>query len=228
MATKKQIIAERHQTKARTAKILRILAYIVAAILLNGSLIYFLGNCRQVRDDQITSIVLIVDEVGTTEVSNYRHTTTQYWLRSGSDIYWFDKTAIWKSGYKLDETIGVLEQGEQLSISYLKEDAISDPRIIVEANSHRRSYCTLAGYNKSQLESTILHTFIYFVCTCIFSFVMITSEGWFMQWIRQRNIARKKNERALVEAAKAARRAEREALAAQTNKRASTAKHPKK
>ena len=158
---------------------------------------------------------------------SYKYTATQFWVRSNSVKYWFDKTAIWKSGYKLDETIGALKKGEQLFISYLKENATEGPCVIVDAYSNERIYCTLDGYNKSLLESRILYIIIYFLCTCLFSFIMIVSEGWFMQWIRQRNIARKKNKRALEEVAKAARRAEREALAAQTGKK-SVVKHPKR
>lgn len=228
MATKKQIIAERHQAKARTTKVLRILAYLAATILLNGSLVYFLGNCRQVRDNQITSITLIVDEVGTTEVKNYNHTTTQYWLRSGSEKYCFNKSSILISGYDLKETVGSLEKGMQVSVSYITEDTKLAPHIIVEAYSNEQVYCTLDGYNKNQLISTVIHIVLYFMFSCIISFATVYFEGWLDQWIRQRNIARKKNERALAEAAKATRRAERELLSAQANKRASIAKHPKK
>lgn len=226
MATKKQIRSQRYHAKAHTMKIVRISAYLLATVLLNVLLIYFLGNSQQVRDDRIATKILTIDEVGSVQEKNYHHTTTQYFLRSGSDQYWFDKSSIMMSGYKLSETVDTLEKGQQVTVSYIHANTKVAPRIIVDAYSDEQVYCTLAGYNKNQLISTVLHIALYFIFSCIISFAVIYFEGWLEQWIDLRNAVIKENKRVLYETAKAARRAEQEALPGNTSKKV-TRKLPK-
>ena len=225
MASKKQ---KGHATSVSAQKSKRLICYVLAFILINLSFGYLVNHARAVDADDLITETISVDRIHSTRTGIRRGISTRFWLTANNVDFDIPISALHENNDTFVFFQEKVAEGDQLTISYFDITPFSQKLVIAEAYNDQCVFWTIEDYNASCIEPRVMAIILYFLATCVYSFVMITSEGWFMQWIRQRNIARKKNERALAEAAKATRRAEREALAAQTNKRASTAKHLKK
>ena len=193
MATKKQINKQRAQAKEDAKIALRFLGYVVACVIINGLFILALNSSKPIKANAVNQTVVTIDAVE----SNRIYHQPYYWITADNVEYYFDMTAIWYSGFSMGDSFWCLEEGKELTILYIDRKANTETYSVVEAYDDERIYCSLKGYNKSRLESFFLYIGLYFICTCIFSFVMITSEGWFMQWIRQRKTAIEANKQSL-------------------------------
>lgn len=215
-------------SSASSRKTKRVICYVFAFLIINlyfGNLIY---KARAIRIEDLITKTITIGEIHYSRVSAGRGVSTRFWLVADNVKYDIHRSALHENNYTVGSFQEKVAEGDQLTISYFDISPFSQKLVIAEAYNDQGIFLTLDGYNASCVEPRVLAIIFYCLASCLFSFVMLVVEGWLAQWIHMRNVARKKNKRALEEAAKAARRAEREALAAQTNKRASAAKHQKK
>lgn len=192
MARKKQ---KGRATSVSARKSKRIICYVLAFILINLYFGYLVNNARAVDADDLITETITVDRIYSTRTGIRRGISTRLWLTANNVKFEIPLSALHENNYTSDSFQEKVAAGDQLTVSYFDISPFSQKPVIAEAYNDQGVFWTVEDYNASCIEPRVMAIIFYFLATCVYSFVMITSEGWFMQWIRQRNRARKKNKR---------------------------------
>ena len=171
----------------------RIICYVLAFLAINLYFGNLYHNARAVDADDLITETITVDKV------NYSHSKrrgSQFWVTTGNRNFDIHIRNLRQHDLSVSAFKDQVSEGDPLVISYFDISPFSDSLVVVEAYNDSGVLLTIEGYNASCIEPRVMAIIFYFLTTCVYSFVMITSEGWFMQWIRQRNKAREKNIRA--------------------------------
>lgn len=169
----------------------RIICYILAFLAINvyfGNLYY---QSRTLTAEELTTQTITVDKIRYVKTKG-----TRFWIVADNMELDISTSDLRVHKLNVNSFRDKVAEGDQLVVSYFKISPFSDQLYIVEAYNDNGVYLTLEGHNSDLVEPRVMALIFYFLATCVYSFVMITTEGWFMQWIRKRNAAREKNKRA--------------------------------
>ncbi len=168
----------------------KIICYIIAFIAIN---LYFgnsLYKVRTITPDELKTQVITVDRIRYTKSERMG---TRFWIVADKKEFDIHTDHLRRPKLTVDSFQEMVTKGDQLTISYIRLSPLSKRLVIVEAYNDNGVYLTLEKYNADSAEPRIMAIIIYFLATCLYSFIMIASEGWMMQWVRQRNRARDAN-----------------------------------
>ena len=188
MENKEQIVtryAERMNALFKN-KGAKIIIYILAFLAINlffGNLYY---QSREITPDELTTQTITVDKI--------RHTKTEtdgtrFWIVADKKEYDIHTDDLHQQHLTVNSFKEKLAEGDQLIISYFRLSPFSKRLVIAEAYNDNGVYLTIDGHNADLVEPRVMAIIFYFLATCLYSFIMIASEGWMMQWVRQRNSA---------------------------------------
>lgn len=183
--------AERMNTFFKN-KGVRIICYILAFLAINvyfGNLYY---QSRTLTAEELTTQTITVDKIRYVKTETKG---TRFWIVADNMELDISTSDLRVHKLNVNSFRDKVAEGDQLVVSYFKISPFSDQLYIVEAYNDNGVYLTLEGHNSDLVEPRVMALIFYFLATCVYSFVMITTEGWFMQWIRKRNTAREKNKR---------------------------------
>ena len=190
MASKKELNRQRIEQKKRQKRAARICSYLIAAILIN--FVFYSGVMahRKATADNTTVCTVTVASKHFKRVRIDRRYWGRYmYIATESGMYRFSSGAL----YTTDELDEMLSAGDTLTISYIRGSRLVDkiPNKIVDATFGTTVLSTTEEFNKGWQEYVIMDCVLYFLVTGVYSFVMVCSEGWFMQWIRAGSKQRK-------------------------------------
>ena len=188
MENKEQIVtryAERMNALFKN-KGAKIIIYILAFLAINlffGNLYY---QSREITPDELTTQTITVDKI--------RHTKTEtdgtrFWIVADKKEYDIHTDDLHQQHLTVNSFKEKVAEGDQLIISYFRLSPFSKRLVIAEAYNDNGVYLTIDGHNADLVEPRVMAIIFYFLATCLYSFIMIASEGWTMQWVRQRNSA---------------------------------------
>lgn len=188
MENKEQIVtryAERMNALFKN-KGAKIIIYILAFLAINlffGNLYY---QSREITPDELTTQTITVDKI--------RHTKTEtdgtrFWIVADKKEYDIHTDDLHQQHLTVNSFKEKVAEGDQLIISYFRLSPFSKRLVIAEAYNDNGVYLTIDGHNADLVEPRVMAIIFYFLATCLYSFIMIASEGWMMQWVRQRNSA---------------------------------------
>ena len=191
MASKKEKTRQRIEAQKRKKRAARICGYILAAIVINGFIAAQLYSNRKATPENTTTKTITMDNVvrGWHRQGRYGHNHHCYVVSDGTR-YLFTG-----SYYATDELCDMLCEGDSLTITYLPGSRIFGYGIqnrIVAATYNGIELASLEHDNEgNSFKEMIEETIFYFLATGVFSFVLVCSEGFFMQWIRAGSQQRK-------------------------------------
>lgn len=192
MASKKEKTRQRIQQKKRQKRAARICAYLVAAILINWAFCALMADTRSATAENTEQITITIDGAYFVRRNKPRGGFVDwYWVTADSVRYYFSSSCMRYSRKQTElRSFHDLAEGDTITLICMVGD---DPakKTVVAAYNDDGIYCTLEGYNKSELDSRIATLCVYFFVTGVFSFVLVCSEGFFMQWIRAGSAQRK-------------------------------------
>ena len=197
----------------------RIICYVLAFLAINLYFGNLYRNARTVDADDLITEPITVDEINYHHSSTRRGSSTRFWIVANKTEFNIHIRSLRQHDLSVSAFRDQVSEGDQLVISYFDISPFSNSLVVVEAYNDSGVLLTIEGYNASCIEPRVMAIIFYFLATCVYSFVMITSEGWFMQWIRKRNSAREANAQTWEEAAKDARKAEREKYRSSLNEK---------
>lgn len=188
MENKEQMItryAERMNTlfKNKGAKIIIYFLAFLAINLFFGNLYY---QSREITPDELTPQTITIDKIRYTKTETKG---TRFWIVADKKEYDIHTDDLHQQHLTVNAFKEKVAEGDQLIISYFRLSPFSKRLVIAEAYNDNGVYLTIDGHNANLVESRIMAIIFYFLATCLYSFIMIASEGWMMQWVRQRNSA---------------------------------------
>ena len=211
MASKKEQTRQRIEQKKRQKRAARICAYLVAAVLINWGFSGLMAGTRSATEANTEQVTITIDGAYYVRRLKLRGGSVhKYWVTADSVRYDFSSSAMRYSRKQTElQSFHDLAEGDSITLTYMiSNDATK--KTVVAAHNDDGIYCTMEGYNKSESDSRIATLCLYFFVTEVFSFVMVCSEGWFMQWIRAGNKQRKLEEKERHKAAIAAKKAKKQ------------------
>ena len=192
MASKKEKTRQRIQQKKRQKRAARICAYLVAAILINWAFCALMADTRSATAENTEQVTITIDGAYFMRRNKPRGGFVNwYWVTADSVRYYFSSSCMRYSRKQTElRSFHDLAEGDTITLICMVGD---DPakKTVVAAYNDDGIYCTTEGYNKSALDSRIATLCVYFFVTGAFSFVLVCSEGFFMQWIRAGSAQRK-------------------------------------
>ena len=171
----------------------RLICYILFFLAINlffGNLYY---QSREITLDELTTQTITVDKI---RYSKTETKGTHFWIVADKKEYDIHTDDLHQQHLTVNSFKEKVAEGDQLIISYFRLSPFSKRLVIAEAYNDNGTYLTLDGHNANVVESRVMAIILYFLATCLYSFIMIASEGWMMQWVRKRNSAREANEQA--------------------------------
>lgn len=208
MASKKELARQRIAAKKRRKRAARICGYILAAMLLNGFLAETLYSSRLATPQNTITQTITMDNVVLARRYGRRRVRRYCYVISDQVRYLFVH-----SHYSDSDLHTMLQKGDSLTITYLSRSRLYGYGIknhIVAATYNGTELSSVERYNdKNGMGSAIEEMILYFLATGLLSFILVCSEGFFMQWIRagsaQRKLEAEQRHKANIAAKKAAK-----------------------